>query len=646
MLEDVADRGRFPAQRRRRRTKAEIEAARAVSTDSSRVEMARDDAVAGLTKLQQAKASENSQGETSAVNSAEKVQAGRPTTKIVPPEAPGPGPQSGSTATKKTQEQATKAKAPLIPPAPSTSSNSTPGQHAPTAVDVAMKDAMRAFHYPVSQSANHPVRPFRPYSYSPRTVETASKLQPGLQEIQAHVQAHNNTTLSQQGSQPPLSAHPANPNLAHLSYSSPYDPNARPVYDPYPSSSSTAGISNQSPARTTVWPEKSRSAIAAAARDSLMSNPKNAGKTITKEDVMNILNTEPSYVELCDMLERKWGFVFDRRQFAHSLLQAVPPTKTAPNGVNGAAPNRATSSQQQQVAPTPVMASAAESTNAKRGSIAKGKQKQTLLNSSPTTQQPKEPTPTAEPQPTTKAAMARKRTFNDLVDLTADSDDEERTKKLKLAEVSNGAATSDSSRDPFRVGNEPNDGRSHPLLPTLAPKPKEKEGFDMSNLKNFTLSAAREALRTAEIAQPIDKRKARPLPVYNVKTLARDILITAGKYETEAPLNFHLFGLKDIYKHVNNTTDLSTLRWDIMDPGGPAPGTGLEGLGNGEDGGQNDGLGEELDEELGTRSSHKGKEKARQSEATVDTNGEETEDDPAVPPTFELGTKDVSLHYY
>ena len=641
--EGLVDRGRYPAQRRKRRTKAEIAAARA-ETDSSRVDLARDDAVAGLTKLQQAKASENPQGEVGP-STVEEVPAG--SSARASAAAPPSNPKQGTTPSEnqgqaqgqaqgqvqgqaqgQSQAQSATAQPPQVPSVPPSTWNSPANQ-----VDAAMKDAMQAFHYP-NGSAN-PVGPYKPYKHphheKTNVKDAASLPDQGPQTTQ----------------QPRLTGLP-NPNLANLKYHSPFDPNPRFVYSPYPPPQSTTSGASESPRthaqppskRTTVWPERSRAAIAAAARDSLLSNPKNAGKSITVEDIITLLNKEPSYIDLCVILEKQWSFTFDRRQFAHAMLQAVPPAKANPSSTNGTTPQMKETEQQQQPAPTPSM-TATEPANdygsrvvdplpssTKRESVSKGKKKQTPS---------KEPTPPAEPQPTTKAEMARKRTFNDLVDLTVDSDEEERIKRVKAKASNDGReATSDNSRDTSRVRNGLTDKQTHPLLPAPAPKEQEPKGYDMSSLKNFTLSAAREALRTAEIAQPLDKSKARPLPVYNVKTLARDVLITAGKHETEAPLNFHLFGLKDIYKHVNNTTDLGSLRWDIMDPGGPAPGKGLEDLKVGE-GGLGDGLGEELADGR-TMDSQKGNEKVRQVKATRDTDGEETEDEPVVAHDFERGT--------
>ena len=53
---------------------------------------------------------------------------------------------------------------------------------------------------------------------------------------------------------------------------------------------------------------------------------------------------------------------------------------------------------------------------------------------------------------------------------------------------------------------------------------------------------------------------------YNPKTIARDVLISAGRHPKEAALNHHLSRLRDVFNHIDTTSDLSTFRWDLVDP--------------------------------------------------------------------------------
>lgn len=79
------------------------------------------------------------------------------------------------------------------------------------------------------------------------------------------------------------------------------------------------------------------------------------------------------------------------------------------------------------------------------------------------------------------------------------------------------------------------------------------------------------------IVLPIDTSVARRRSKYDPKTIARDILISTGRHPSERPLNRHLQSLKD-FRVVDNRSDLSTFRWDIVDPGGDEVGSLNKGL--------------------------------------------------------------------
>lgn len=50
-------------------------------------------------------------------------------------------------------------------------------------------------------------------------------------------------------------------------------------------------------------------------------------------------------------------------------------------------------------------------------------------------------------------------------------------------------------------------------------------------------------------------------------TIARDVLLAVGQHPDRPGLNHHLLGLKDHFKYVDDNSDLSTLRWDLINPG-------------------------------------------------------------------------------
>lgn len=94
------------------------------------------------------------------------------------------------------------------------------------------------------------------------------------------------------------------------------------------------------------------------------------------------------------------------------------------------------------------------------------------------------------------------------------------------------------------------------------------------NLSRFAFSpdeaSRKEALRLhSDIVKPLNKAEALRRNFYNPKTIARDVLIAAGRHPTERPLNHHLLRLRDIFLQVDYTSDMETFRWDLVDPGGP-----------------------------------------------------------------------------
>ncbi|KAB2577389.1 hypothetical protein DBV05_g3883 [Lasiodiplodia theobromae] len=77
--------------------------------------------------------------------------------------------------------------------------------------------------------------------------------------------------------------------------------------------------------------------------------------------------------------------------------------------------------------------------------------------------------------------------------------------------------------------------------------------------------------KNMDVVQPLSRKYALRRSAYEVKTIARDVLVATGKHPEMRPLNGHLEILKENFKRVDNTSDLSTLRWDLIDPGDPPP---------------------------------------------------------------------------
>ncbi|PYH51869.1 putative C2H2 finger domain protein [Aspergillus niger CBS 101883] len=69
----------------------------------------------------------------------------------------------------------------------------------------------------------------------------------------------------------------------------------------------------------------------------------------------------------------------------------------------------------------------------------------------------------------------------------------------------------------------------------------------------------------ADIVTPLREEDAVDKVIYDPKTIARDVLIAAGRHPTEEALNHHLLRLRDVFVHVDSSSDLSTFRWDLVD---------------------------------------------------------------------------------
>ena len=476
---------------------------------------------------------------------------------------------------------------------------------------------------------------------------------------------------------------------------------------------------SSTPSQVTIWPEGNKKALADAAKLALEARPANSGKTITSEEIRGLLDQNPSYIELCEILESK-DFVIDRGQFARILLAAVP-------GLNGPQPTRArgaaakpasrsgsstnehqqfseTSDAPQSATQDPEQAredpkpsqlySQPVATNASAPGphrtddwynheanappainnvqvstpygvhyigpaikspalVANGSSKSVRFTDertiTPATvitaknggirRKPKVDGPASmipieknrrvaqmtfgagtphaainapippPPQPhhtspsphLTKEDMARKRSFNDIVDLTQDiSDDDDPRERAKRQRIGEGGLTDvlrtyasaqqvsvadntpavpipsltpwDNS-DKFRtmlLGDTP----SHTSNITTAQAPPPNAGAaEMSQFKYRSplLQSQNEHLRTSDVVKPMRRENALRRSSYNAKTLARDILISAGRHPTEKPLNAHLEILQKNFQKVDTTSDLSTFRWDLVDPGGQWP---------------------------------------------------------------------------
>ncbi|KAK3721391.1 hypothetical protein LTR37_003267 [Vermiconidia calcicola] len=487
-------------------------------------------------------------------------------------------------------------------------------------------------------------------------------------------------------------------------------PEVRPFTKPAPSSKAVkAGSSaaaqkaaQQSPAQrhpsqarssptqaaTSLWPPHKKGAIAEATTKYLLSLPQNAGKSISAETVLGILNRNPPYVQLCESLEG-FNLKFERSALARELLKAVPdglktqghavqklstPFVGPPTQANaslrasldsskksGGLSNQELQSRANQLttgaaAPNTVsyeaplsLSDAAREINSMHrpppinthGSPVQQTQQspyfvqpQPLTNGSRPPSQPQPPAevkpevPEEPPRPpANKEEAARKRTFGDLVDLTAEDSEDEAPPPKKLMRQPpppngpvNGVNKS-QQWDPFAYSQKPpafkqyvcNDAnkpapsqgiltqstapqaqmgggphavpgqpqrpnststppiQQRPQLPPQQPQapPRPRGPFPEQ------LQLAR--MKGKMLVEPIMRDRVARKSAYDRRTIARDVLLATGRHPDMRGLNGHLATMQKLLgthggenDSSGNRSDLATIRWDYIDPVPPA----------------------------------------------------------------------------
>lgn len=390
------------------------------------------------------------------------------------------------------------------------------------------------------------------------------------------------------------------------------------------------------PSGSTIWPEDKRNALAVAAVACLKEfaskgYPGNADIEITPKDIHAILEANPSYVDLCEILEKK-GFRFHRGQFASQLLANVPflngapaPAKqqptapvthstkqmvsvagrppappsdatvppTAPSNSVSAPPSHHPTGDLMQPGPGFLPAPPPNQTYALREGQPVIKPERPPLYMQPFVPNPKPPRvhkslPTRpEPPVGSKEAMARKRDFSELIDLTVLSDNEDYVLSKKHARTENSSPARDSFQDiqtQMIPGPKVPTQRTFPSGPPQAveplrfhagpppgeyPKPAPGRRLFPGQDGYVSVHTVSESVppRLLVLAKPIDVAEGLTKTYYDPKTVARDVLIASGRHPTERPLNAHMAGL--LGKNLDIDSDLTTFDWDAIDPGGP-----------------------------------------------------------------------------
>ncbi|KAF1930894.1 uncharacterized protein M421DRAFT_57223 [Didymella exigua CBS 183.55] len=332
----------------------------------------------------------------------------------------------------------------------------------------------------------------------------------------------------------------------------------------------------------TVWPPEKKLGLAKAAAHYLTT--KNPAKPLETGEVLQMLNGNPSYVQLCEQLEQM-GFKLDRSIFARSLLLAVPDVnaasrRTALQPVPPAAALRAPAppAVMKQPAPLAVMKNPIATPGVAPGPRYAPVAATPINNRSSYPPFPNDdsmaapsPIPVAEmilikPElkpPANKEEAARKRNLSDLVDLTQLDDEDDigpLRKRLNAGSMYAYGSSYPHINDATGVGAAP--VSNFPTASTPVPVMAEPPSRPLpSSETRFRL-----------IVEPLDKKKALRRNTYNPATIARDVLLACGRHPSERQLNQHLEVLKVNLPQISYESDLSTIKWSLIDPGTPPPG--------------------------------------------------------------------------
>lgn len=334
----------------------------------------------------------------------------------------------------------------------------------------------------------------------------------------------------------------------------------------------TAGMQTPAPvARSggnTIWPPEKKNQLAAVAASYL--NSRNPANPITPAQVLATLDSNPSYIELCEQLERM-GLSLDRAAFAKNLLTAVPDVnsstrKTAPHPAPVQRAQVPPAVMRKELA-TPSVASPAFTPAAPspaRGSPYSHFGHHASLVTTPAPVAEMIPIKPKLKPPANKEEAARKRNISDLIDMTLLSDDEDMgppPKKLNADSMCSYNSRQFPVEDAMIVDSEPvmNNFPIASIPMRTAPDPPRQSGPLPDREPRI-------------VSDSLDKKKALRRNNYNPATIARDVLLACGRHPSEKQLNQHLDVLRTNLPNVTFDSDLSTIKWDLLDPGSAPPG--------------------------------------------------------------------------
>lgn len=395
---------------------------------------------------------------------------------------------------------------------------------------------------------------------------------------------------------------------------------------------------------STIWPKEKKGQLAKTAASLLNAVPENVGRRIAPDTISDMLDRNPTYIELCGMLEAL-GLKVERASFARGLLQTVPDmnSKQPETIVPPPRPSSAVPPQPRVGLPAAPLKNTAYSSTTEPpqqpGSDQYSYQPKAIMmtNGLPSPDVPhtqlnnlpdnfpkaysspyfngagksipadvRPPTPASGPltdkvkknpkaskaaeakkaaseeakeasmEPATKKDAARKRTFADLVDLTSLSDDDmPASKRLYQGPPPTTLPGQAYQPIPNYMGGFDPQSIVSPYLQQGASQWTNQNGHAAHYTPQHPpvhrpAPIINDRHRTVELAQALNPKKAKKVIGYDVKTIARDVLLATGKHPDLLPLNGHLEPLKNVFpKQIDNFSDLTTIRWDILDPGNP-----------------------------------------------------------------------------
>lgn len=338
----------------------------------------------------------------------------------------------------------------------------------------------------------------------------------------------------------------------------------------------------------TGWPEASHKALVGSAIRFLESDSRNESLTISDTDFFKILKSNPSYIDLCLLIEAR-GFNFDRRQLAKVLMNSVPglgTQKQVPVTAT-ASPNQIAKGHSPAAPPTfnlPAANNGPLFTNGNSTPLVKPetsfkriaaatplmKQRSSFLAPHARAGVGRSSPQLPAPVPGSKEDNARKRDFKDLIDLTNDDDEDyivpEKRQRVrspspdpKASFVQQSQPLLNSTGFFTRFGGLATPG----VLPSNAAPLK----FDIHAPGSSSEQHKQTRPAKAMLAKRLNKAEALRRNYYDPKTVARDILVTIGKHPDMIALNSHMAHL--LGSHIELESDLSTFNWEDVDPGGP-----------------------------------------------------------------------------